>query len=136
MSNGQAIVSGLLQPRARKAVDIRFAHTFSDDLGNGHLTPLSGIPSGPGTPAPPEDAPLSVKATSAARKEVRRKTTQQRMFPSIAYEERVSHFDPNSSYSNFRGFFVLFWIGLAIMILTTMVCSQFTREICQDILLT
>lgn len=126
MSNSQATASGhgLLQPRARKPADIRFANNFSDDLGNSHLTPLSGIASGPGTPAPPEDAPLSVKATSAARKEVRRKTKQQRMFPSIAYEERVSHFDPNSSYSNFRGFFVLFWIGLAIMILTTMVCDR------------
>jgi sterol O-acyltransferase len=32
----------------------------------------------------------------------------------------VSHFDPKSEYSNFRGFYVLFWIGLAIMVLTTM----------------
>jgi sterol O-acyltransferase len=34
--------------------------------------------------------------------------------------DRVSHFDPNSDYHDFRGFFVLFWIGLAIMVLTTM----------------
>jgi sterol O-acyltransferase len=32
----------------------------------------------------------------------------------------VSHFDPTSDYRDFRGFFVLFWIGLAIMVITTM----------------
>jgi hypothetical protein len=32
----------------------------------------------------------------------------------------VSHFDPSSDYRDFRGFFVLFWIGLAIMVLTSM----------------
>lgn len=42
------------------------------------------------------------------------------MFPSVEYVERVSHFDPTSDYHDFRGFFVLFWIGLAIMVLTTM----------------
>jgi sterol O-acyltransferase len=42
------------------------------------------------------------------------------MFPSIEYVNRVSHFDPDSDYHDFRGFFVLFWIGLAIMVLTTM----------------
>ena len=42
------------------------------------------------------------------------------MFPSIEYTARVSHFDPKSDYTNFRGFFVLFWIGLAIMVITSM----------------
>jgi len=42
------------------------------------------------------------------------------MFPSIEYVDRVSHFDPNSDYRDFSGFFVLFWIGLAIMVLTSM----------------
>lgn len=42
------------------------------------------------------------------------------MFPTIEYIDRVSHFDPNSDYRDFRGFFVLFWIGLAIMVLTSM----------------
>ena len=42
------------------------------------------------------------------------------MFPTIDYSARVSHFDPKSDYRDFRGFFVLFWIGLAIMVLTTM----------------
>lgn len=32
---------------------------------------------------------------------------------------RVSHFDPRSNYQNFRGFFTLFWIGLFIMVVTT-----------------
>jgi sterol O-acyltransferase len=41
------------------------------------------------------------------------------MFPTIDYVDRVSHFDPNSDYHDFRGFFVLFWIGLAIMVLTS-----------------
>jgi sterol O-acyltransferase len=42
------------------------------------------------------------------------------MFPSIEYVDRVSHFDPSSDYRDFHGFFVLFWIGLAIMVLTSM----------------
>lgn len=42
------------------------------------------------------------------------------MFPRIDYSARVSHFDPKSEYRDFRGFFVLFWIGLAIMVITTM----------------
>lgn len=41
------------------------------------------------------------------------------MFPTVEYAARVSHFDPRSEYSDFRGFFVLFWIGLAIMVVTT-----------------
>lgn len=42
------------------------------------------------------------------------------MFPRNEYVNRVSHFDPESDYHDFRGFFVLFWIGLAIMVLTSM----------------
>lgn len=42
------------------------------------------------------------------------------MFPTIDYSARVSHFDPRSEYKDFRGFFVLFWVGLAIMVVTTM----------------
>ena len=42
------------------------------------------------------------------------------MFPTIDYSARVSHFDPKSEYADFRGFFVLFWVGLAIMVVTTM----------------
>jgi sterol O-acyltransferase len=38
----------------------------------------------------------------------------------VEYSARLSHFDPKSEYRDFRGFYVLFWIGLAIMVLTTM----------------
>ena len=58
-------------------------------------------------------------ATSSARKE-RRAEQKRRLFPTIDYTARVSHFDPNSEYRDFRGFFVLFWIGLAILVITTM----------------
>jgi sterol O-acyltransferase len=68
------------------------------------------------TPGTPANAPPSVKATSSARKQVRAEQT--RGFPRIQYAPRLSHFDPRSDYADFRGFFVLFWIGLAIMVLT------------------
>ncbi|KAI4790099.1 sterol O-acyltransferase, partial [Aureobasidium sp. EXF-8845] len=71
--------------------------------------------SGPGTPT---NALPSVKATSSARRQVR--AEHKRAFPRIQYAARFSHFDPRSEYSNFRGFFVLFWIALTIMVLTTM----------------
>jgi sterol O-acyltransferase len=60
-----------------------------------------------------------VQATSSARRQIRAQR-KQRLFPTIEYVDRVSHFDPSSDYHDFRGFFVLFWIGLAIMVLTTM----------------
>lgn len=78
----------------------------------------SGISSGRSTPLP-LDAPPSVKSISSVRKQVRAQQ-KQRLFPTIDYAARVSHFDPKSDYRDFRGFFVLFWIGLAIMVLTTM----------------
>ena len=74
--------------------------------------------SGRSTPLPP-DAPPSVKSISSARKHMRAQQ-KHRLFPTIDYAARVSHFDPKSDYRDFRGFFVLFWIGLAIMVLTTM----------------
>jgi sterol O-acyltransferase len=60
-----------------------------------------------------------VQATSSARRQIRAEQ-KRRMFPTIEYVDRVSHFDPASDYHDFRGFFVLFWIGLAIMVLTSM----------------
>lgn len=45
---------------------------------------------------------------------------RRRLFPTIEYASRVSHFDPESDYRDFHGFFNLFWIGLAIMGITTM----------------
>jgi len=79
---------------------------------------LFNIHSGVSTPIPP-DAPPSVKATSSARKHIRAQQKHRR-FPTIEYAARVSHFDPDSDYRDFRGFFVLFWIGLTIMVMTTM----------------
>ncbi|KAF2431980.1 hypothetical protein EJ08DRAFT_586270, partial [Tothia fuscella] len=75
--------------------------------------------SGIATPIP-SDAPPSVQATSSARRQIRA-IHKFRQFPTIDYAARVSHFDPQSDYRDFRGFFVLFWISLAIMIITTMI---------------
>lgn len=86
---------------------------------NGHIdTIMSGTSSGRSTPLP-EDAPPSAQSISSARKQVRAQQ-KHRMFPTVEYAARVSHFDPRSEYRDFRGFFVLFWIGLAIMVITTM----------------
>ena len=60
-----------------------------------------------------------MQSISSARKQVRAQQ-KHRLFPTIDYSARVSHFDPKSEYRDFRGFFVLFWIGLAIMVITTM----------------
>ncbi|EEP77237.1 conserved hypothetical protein [Uncinocarpus reesii 1704] len=77
----------------------------------------SGPSSGPSTPIP-EDAPPSVHSISSARKQVRAQA-KTRLFYNIDYQPRLSHFDPNSDNQNFRRFFVLFWISLAIMVITT-----------------
>lgn len=74
--------------------------------------------SGRSTPLP-LDAPPSAKSKSFARKQVRA-LQKKRLFPTVEYSARVSHFDPKSDYRDFKGFFVLFWIGLAIMVMTTM----------------
>lgn len=67
----------------------------------------------------PVDALPSVKSLSTARKQARAEQ-RRRIFPTIEFASRVSHFDPNSDYRDFHGFFNLFWIGLAIMAITTM----------------
>lgn len=74
--------------------------------------------SGRSTPVP-ENAPPSAKSLSAARK-LARAEQRRRIFPTIEFASRVSHFDPASDYRDFHGFFNLFWIGLAIMGITTM----------------
>lgn len=111
-----------LQPRARKPANPQLLRAQFDDGGlkpNGISTlPSSGLSSGRSTPIPP-DAPPSVHATSSARRQIRAQQ-KQRLFPTIEYAARVSHFDPKSDYRDFRGFFVLFWIGLAIMVISTM----------------
>ena len=95
-------VSGVSRS-AMPAVEIR---VYTDEH-SGRTTPI------------PADAPPSVQASSSARRQIRAQQ-KQRMFPTIEYVDRVSHFDPTSDYRDFRGFFVLFWIGLAIMVFTTM----------------
>ncbi|KAF2153994.1 MBOAT-domain-containing protein [Myriangium duriaei CBS 260.36] len=90
--------------------------TLRASLPNGIAS--SGLSSGTSTPLPADALP-SVIATSSARKE-RRAEQKKRLFPTVNYTSRVSHFDPKSEHADFRGFFVLFWIGLAIMVITTM----------------
>jgi sterol O-acyltransferase len=72
--------------------------------------------SGRSTPVP-EDAPPSTQHIHSARRQL--KAQRRRLFPSIDYESRVSHFSPGSEYRDFTGFYVLFWIGLTIMAITT-----------------
>jgi sterol O-acyltransferase len=74
--------------------------------------------SGRSTPVP-ADAPPSVQSISSARKQLRAEQ-RRRLFPTIEYASRVSHFDPNSDYRDFQGFYILFWIALTIMAITTM----------------
>lgn len=74
--------------------------------------------SGRSTPVP-LDAPPSVKSIASARKQLKAEQ-RRRIFPTIDYASRVSHFDPNSDYRDFQGFYVLFWIALTIMAITTM----------------
>ena len=108
----------LAQPRPRRA---RNGKPGRDDL----LAPsardsrsASEGSSRTSTPIP-LDAPPSVKATFSARKH-KRAAIKNRLFPTIDYAARVSHFDPRSDHHDFRGFFVLFWIGLAVMVITAM----------------
>ncbi|KIW01221.1 uncharacterized protein PV09_07265 [Verruconis gallopava] len=118
-----ATATEFAQPRPRRPV--RGSPLVNAENASGLAPPdagptsASGASSGTSTPIPP-DAPPSVQATSSARKQIRAERKQHRIFPSIEYAARVSHFDPDSDYRDFRGFFVLFWIGLAIMVITTM----------------
>src|SRR5579862_232918 len=57
--------------------------------------------SGRSTPIP-QDAPPSVRSLSFARRQVRAQQ-RHRLFPSIEYSARVSHFHPSSDYRDFRG---------------------------------
>ncbi|PGH17760.1 hypothetical protein AJ79_00901 [Helicocarpus griseus UAMH5409] len=85
-----------------------YVERLPSDLSSGRSTPV------------PDDAPPSVQSKSSARKQVRAEA-KQRLFYSIEYKPRVSHFDPNSDYHDFRGFFSLFWVSLFIMVMTTVV---------------
>ncbi|KAL8855455.1 MAG: hypothetical protein Q9178_007905 [Gyalolechia marmorata] len=117
---------GIVRPRPMKPGNPMVLRAQSEDgnhrANGGPLSkldmPASGLSSGRSTPLPP-DAPPSAVSLSSARKQIRAQQ-KHRLFPTIDYAARVSHFDPKSDYRDFRGFFVLFWIGLAIMVITTM----------------
>lgn len=83
---------------------------------NGSSTSIDSNNDRASTPLP-DDAPPSVHSISSARKQARA-TAKRRLFYTINYQPRTSHFDPQSEYSDFRGFFVLFWLSLAIMVIT------------------
>ncbi|KAF7560792.1 hypothetical protein G7046_g3333 [Stylonectria norvegica] len=131
MANGHDHHDHVLRPRPRKPQHSQVEQVFrmsSSSDADGHLTTMSqldkdsttasGMTSGRSTPVP-ENAPPSVKVLSTARKQARAEQ-RRRLFPTIEYASRVSHFDPASDYRDFHGFFNLFWIGLAIMGITSM----------------
>ncbi|ROW16031.1 hypothetical protein VPNG_02523 [Cytospora leucostoma] len=113
----------ILRPRPQKPVHSQLADLKSASGGsNGYFDNENGTStgqtSGRSTPIPPDALP-SVKSLSSARKQARAEQ-RRRIFPTIEFASRVSHFDPNSDYRDFHGFFNLFWIGLAIMGITSM----------------
>jgi sterol O-acyltransferase len=128
----------ILRPRAVKPGNPALLRTQQSDegllaVGPGNLNssgqtryPISLNPllngtdccSGRSTPVP-ADAPPSAHTLSSARKQLKAQS-RRRLFPTIEYASRVSHFDPNSDYRDFKGFYVLFWIALTIMAITTM----------------
>ncbi|RDW71083.1 hypothetical protein BP6252_07646 [Coleophoma cylindrospora] len=125
-TNGNGHHDHILRPRAIKPSNPSVVRTLSEDglLMNSSYMKESGEnggtaqTSGRSTPVP-HDAPPSVKTISSARKQLKA-DQRRRIFPTIEYASRVSHFDPNSEYRDFQGFFVLFWIALTIMAITTM----------------
>ncbi|EEH44231.2 uncharacterized protein PADG_00520 [Paracoccidioides brasiliensis Pb18] len=114
--NGDA-GAGVLRPRAVRSRNHNEEHVLTPPAGVDRI--LLDIPSGRSTPIP-DDAPPSVQSMSCARKQMRAQA-RQRLFYSIEYKPRVSHFDPNSDYRDFHGFFSLFWVSLFVMVMTTVV---------------
>ncbi|PLB42041.1 putative sterol o-acyltransferase (APE2) [Aspergillus candidus] len=110
MSTAVSQGNGLVRPRPVPG------QKKPDSLSDAPLERTTSDSSGYSTPLA-EDAPPSAHSLSTARKQAR---ARNRMFYSIDYVPRVSHFDPRSDYHNFRGFFTLFWISLFIMVVTTM----------------
>ncbi|KAI9155186.1 putative sterol O-acyltransferase 2 [Paramyrothecium foliicola] len=115
----------VLRPRPRKPQHSQVSQIsrLSSNEGDGLLSApengtASGTTSGRSTPVP-ENAPPSTKSLVSARKQARAEQ-RRRIFPSTDFTSRVSHFDPASDYRDFHGFFNLFWVGLAVMGITTM----------------
>ncbi|KKY20992.1 putative sterol o-acyltransferase [Phaeomoniella chlamydospora] len=108
----------VLRPRPVKPVnpDILRTQKSAESLRPGEFL-VSGGSSGRSTPIP-ADAPPSVQSLSSAKKQARAQA-KHRIFHTINYTPRVSHFDRTSEYNDFRGFFVLFWVSLFILVLTT-----------------
>lgn len=122
--NGNSQHDRILRPRAVKTSNPVVLRALSEE---GYLSVNGGIElaengssttSGRSTPVP-ADAPPSVHSISSVRKQIRAEH-RRRLFPTIEYASRVSHFDPTSDYRDFQGFYVLFWIALTIMAITTM----------------
>ncbi|KAG8156972.1 hypothetical protein KVR01_013194 [Diaporthe batatas] len=117
---------GILRPRPRKPVHSQLSQLTSSTSAStsGYLDhhnetgANTGQTSGRSTPVPADALP-SVKVLSSARRQARAEQ-KRRIFPTIEFASRVSHFDPNSDYRDFHGFFNLFWVGLSIMGLTSM----------------
>ncbi|RYP14206.1 hypothetical protein DL765_006526 [Monosporascus sp. GIB2] len=115
----------VLRPRPRKPQHSQVSELVREHSnGSSQLTPppegtISGTTSGRSTPVA-ENAPESTKAIAHMRKQVRAEERRRRLFPPTNFQSRVSHFDPESEHHDFHGFFNLFWIGLAIMGITTM----------------
>ncbi|PSS25414.1 hypothetical protein M430DRAFT_63979 [Amorphotheca resinae ATCC 22711] len=121
--NGSTNHDQILRPRAVKPSNAVLLRAMGEEGYIGaRETPENGgstaQTSGRTTPVP-ADAPPSAHSISSARKQLRAEQ-RQRLFPTIEYASRVSHFDPNSDYRDFHGFYVLFWIALTIMAITTM----------------
>ncbi|KAF7542451.1 hypothetical protein G7Z17_g11560 [Cylindrodendrum hubeiense] len=119
----------VLRPRPRKPQHSQVSQfrISSASDGDGHLTltqpdgisaTTSAMTSGRSTPIP-DNAPPSLKSLSTVRKQLRAEQ-RRRIFPTIEFASRVSHLDPASDYRDFHGFFNLFWIGLAILGITSM----------------
>ncbi|PBP24907.1 hypothetical protein BUE80_DR004094 [Diplocarpon rosae] len=136
--SGDADHQHILRPRAIKPGNPAILRAMSEDIlktsnsgdgsngnpsGQTRYSPLdpetsSNNFSGRSTPIPADALP-SVQSISSARKQLRAQQ-RRRLFPTIDYASRVSHFDPNSDYRDFQGFYILFWIALTIMATTTM----------------
>lgn len=117
-SQGDADIDRVLRPRPNRPTTSEAIQKITNGDTKG-LSPAVEIevPSRAATPVP-DDAPPSAKSISSARKQARA-TAQKRLFHTINYTPRTSHFDPQSEYRDFKGFFVLFWMALAIMVTTT-----------------